>query len=400
MAGFAGMLVVTMAVSTLAFFALAVVASELESEFDLSKLQLGLLGAANTGVGAVFGPTAGRLADRFGARAAMSGVLMISGITAAAIAAAQSYTLLLLAMGFAGLAQGLGNPATNKAISTGVEANQRGLLTGIKQSGVQLAVFTSGFAMPVISRNLDWRAGMWMTAALALAAMAGLFLITEIDEPSPTPEPDPPPNPIPASDSASLPTRRGEARLPIFVYQVTIYGFLLGVVGGGLGRFLPLFAEEAAGFSPEAAGQVFGISGLVAIPTRIVSGILLDRGVSAARTLVLMGSGGAIAIGLILGAAEGPGAFLWIGAVVSGMTLGSWNTAANLSMIRERRGAGRASGVLIAGFLLGLTVGGPAVGWSIDTFDSYYPAWITSAAMAALAAVIVSRRVERAHGYP
>ena len=55
------MLVLTMAMSTFALFALAVVASELEAEFGLTKLQLGLLGAVNTGVGGLFAPISGRL---------------------------------------------------------------------------------------------------------------------------------------------------------------------------------------------------------------------------------------------------------------------------------------------------------------------------------------------------
>jgi len=41
------------------------------------------------------------------------------------------------------------------------------------------------------------------------------------------------------------------------------------------------------------------------------------------------------------------------------------------------------------GFLIGLTVGGPAVGWSIDAFG-YNPAWIVSSALALAGALVVS----------
>ena len=61
-------------------------------------------------------------------------------------------------------------------------------------------------------------------------------------------------------------------------------------------------------------------------------------------------------------------------------------------MIREGGNAGRATGRLMLGFLLGTTIGAPIVGWSIDAFDSYTPAWLASAALALVGAVVVSRR--------
>lgn len=375
--GFASMLVVTMAMSTFALFAFAVIASELEVEFGLSKFQLGLLGAVNTGVGGVFAPAAGRLTDLIGARRAMGAVLAWSALTLGLAALAQSYVFLLIALGLAGVNQGWGNPATNKAISTGVELRYRGVVTGVKQSGVQLAVFLAGIAMPAITAWAGWRTGLWMAAGVSLAAMLGLVAITDLDGAPPT---------------RTHPAERPTGPLPVFVVQVAVYGFLLGTVGGALGRFLPLYAEESIGFSPELAGLVFAVSGLVAIPTRIASGVLLDRGVSARRTLAIMAVGSGVAFLLILAAADGRGTLLWLGVVVSGMTLGSWNTAANLSMVRENAGAGRASGVLMLGFLIGLTLGAPLAGWSIDRFDGYGPAWIACAIGSLAGAVAVARR--------
>lgn len=385
LAGFSVMLLVTMAMSTLAFFALAVVASELQDEFEISKLQIGLLAAAYTGVGGLLSPAGGRVSDRLGGRRSMGVVLLVSGAAAIVIALAQTYLILLLGLALAGTTQGLANPSTNKAIATGIASAQRGILTGVKQSGVQLSVFASGFLMPWITNSYDWRTGIWLIAALSFAAVPGLFLITEL--------------PDSGHLDQSAKDHRTVARLPVFVTQVAVFAFLLGTIGGGLGRFVPLFAEEAAGFSAAAAGQVFGLQGLVAIPTRIVSGVLLDRGVSSRLMLTVMAVGGSVAVVLILLASSGPAGFLWAGAVLSGLTLGSWNTAANLSMIREGGSAGRASGRLMLGFLLGNTIGAPIVGWSIDAFDSYTPAWLVSAAMALAGAVVVSRRPAEADRY-
>jgi len=376
---FAVMLLITMAMSTLSFFVVVVVASEIEVELDISKLQLGLLGAANTGVAGLFGVQAGRICDRFGGRASMGFVLAIAGVTAVIMAVFQSYVGLLVGMSLAGFAQGLGNPATNKAIAAGIHPHRRGLLTGLKQSGVQLAVFAAGFAMPTISERAGWRTGLWIMAGICAVAILGLSAISERDHD------DVVVNPL------DEPTAAG-SRLPLFVYQVGLFGFLLGCVGGGIGRFTPLFAEEAVGFSARTAGIVFGLSGLVAIPARVISGVLLDRGLAPRRMLVLLGFGGTIALALTLLAEPGPNSLLWVGTVLSGLTLGTWNTAANLAMIRQGANAGRASGILVLGFMFGLTVAGPIVGWSIDFTDSYAPALIGSMVLAIAGALLLLAR--------
>ena len=380
--GFSGMLLATMALSTLTFFALAVAASELQDEFGITKFEIGLLGAVNTLVGGLFAPTAGRLSDQLGGKVSIGLTLGISATSAATLALAPTYILLLAAAAFAGFAQGWGNPACNKAIATGIEASRRGITTGIKQSGVQAGVFLAGFLVPWMIGVSGWRSSMWLVAVLSLISLLGLPLITELSSDTVVANP--------ASDSQVA--EQGNGRLPPFVTQVAIYGFLLGLVGGGLGRFLPLFAEEEVGLSLANAGRVFGLQGLVAIPCRLASGVALDRGVSARKLLLWMGVGGAGAIALILAATEAS-SLLWIGTIIGGMTLGSWNTAANLSMIRQPE-SGRATGRLILGFLIGLTIGGPLVGWSIDSFNSYSPAWIASAVIALLGTAAVWQRTE------
>ena len=365
----------TMAVSTLTFFALAVAASELQAEFGISRLQLGLLGGVNTLVGALTAPSAGRLIDKVGGRNSVGATIFLSGVGAVLLAIAPNYPLLLVASALGGFAQGAGNPATNRAISSAVEASKRGIVTGVKQSGVQAAVVLAGFSVPALSASFGWRSAMWLTAGLSFALLLGLRL-------------------VPAEPQRTASTKvqdRPSAKLPPFVTRVAIYGFLLGTVGGGFGRFLPLFAEEVANFSVERAGQVFAVQGLVAVPARLTAGFVLDRGASARKMMIAMAALGGVAL-LIVAAttAERPN-LLWIGTVLAGLTVGTWNTAANLTMIRLKENAGKATGRLIFGFLLGLTAGGPVVGWSIDQFD-YTPAWIASAVLAMLATVAVAQR--------
>ena len=207
------MMLGTMAVSTLAFFALAVAASELQAEFGVSRLQLGLLGAANTLVGAAVAPAAGRVSDAIGPRKAVGATLVLSGIGAVLLAIAPTFPLLIAASALAGFAQGAGNPACNIAIFNGVEESRRGIVTGVKQSGVRTAVVLSGLSVPFLIANFGWRSAMWMNAVLAFLLLVGLGFVPEGQE-----------------------RREGEAsavqlpKLPPFVTQAAIYAFLLGTI--------------------------------------------------------------------------------------------------------------------------------------------------------------------------
>ncbi len=364
-----------MAMSTLAFFALAVAASELQAEFGISKFQLGLIGAVNTGIGAVLAPAAGRISDRIGGRNSVAGVLIFSGFSAFLLAIAPNYPLLLAASAVGGIAQGWGNPATNKAIGVAVEEAKRGVVTGIKQSGVQAAVVVAGVAVPLMSASFGWRSAMWLTAGLSFALLLTIQLVP--------PKADP--GPQDASQAGAT------SPLPMWVTQVAIFGFLLGTVGGGFGRFLPLFAEEAVGFSVERAGQVFALQGLVAVPARLTAGIALDRGASPQKMMMIMAALGAGALLIVTAASSGRPSLLWIGTTLAGLTIGTWNTAANVSMIALKENAGRATGRLMLGFLFGLTVGGPAVGWSIDQFG-YTPAWLASGVLCLVASAVIGQR--------
>lgn len=381
-------LLVTMAMSTLAFFALAVAVVDIQDEFGISRFEIGVLGAANTLIGGLLAPASGRFSDRVGGRRAVQITLITSGLTAVAIALSSNYLMLLVAMALAGIPQGMANPAANKAIATGIAEHARGAITGVKQSGVQFAVFLTGISVPWLSANFGWRTAIWLCAALSFAMLALTPLVKTLGDTTP---PDAPERDEP-SDAGPSEQREGAAnRLPTFVTQVAWYGFFLGAVGGGFGRFLQLFAEEEIGLTAGRAGLVFAAQGLVAIPVRLASGVLLDRGVSVRLTLTLMGFGGAASMVLVFASISGGEAFLWAGTILSGVTIGAWNTAANLSMIRLGADAGRASGRLILGFMVGLTVGGPAVGWTVDRF-SYSPAWLGCAAFSLVGGLVVMGR--------
>ena len=72
----------------------------------------------------------------------------------------------------------------------------------------------------------------------------------------------------------------------------------------------------------------------------------------------------------------------------------AWNAVANLAVIMNvpSRDAGRASGVIILGFLMGLTIAGPATGAIVDVAGRYEVVWWLSVALAAASACVLAVR--------
>ena len=62
--------------------------------------------------------------------------------------------------------------------------------------------------------------------------------------------------------------------------------------------------------------------------------------------------------------------------------------------------SGRASGVVMLGFLGGLTISAPLAGAAVDAWDDYTPVWLTAAALtvAAAAMMFAGRSDSRSHG--
>ncbi len=374
---FVVVLVVAMVVSTFQLFVIAVLAAEIIDEFGVTKWQIGMLGAANTGVGALMAPWLGRLTDRLGARNATGLVFATSGLGMIMTATAGTYALLVFGSLISGVPQGWSNAATNKLIAARSGLKSSGLITGFKQSGVQLGSFMAGMVMPAVAVNFDWHAGLvGIGVATILAGGLAMWVLV--------------PDRAVATSTHLTPSR---TPLPSFVFQVAVYALFVGLAAGGVGRFIPLFANEKLGFSLQGAGVVFAFQGALGIVARLMWGRATEARLPLRGSLLAMALGGAGVFVLLLLATSIGGWILWPIAALMAFTTSAWNVVAMLAVIRSVpvAEAGRATGVVMMAFLGGLTISGPAVGWSIDRTGGYSQAWWALLAMVLIGAVSVSR---------
>ncbi len=371
-------LIAVMVSSTFQLFVLTVLASRFLADFSLTRFELGMIGSINTAVGAVTAPATGRLTDWIGAKSAAVSAQLVTVAGLLVMAIGPNIWWFVASAVILGIPQGWGNPATNALIAERVPIGGRGTITGIKQSGVQLSIFLAGTTLPALDVAFGWRRSMLVYAAIfGVFTVITMFLPASVDVGRNRAN-----NPTTAAENVSFSgsLRRG-------IYLVALYALLMGTAAGATSRFLALFAEEGLGWSTGSAGLVVALTGLVGIGVRIVAARAAETRIAPMKMLAGL-STVAIVVSVGLWLTPFVGSWLLIPtAMIFPVGFSAWNAVAMLAIIMAVPASlsGRASGIVLFGFLGGLAIGGPVAGMAIDaTGGAYSLVWIGSAVLAAL----------------
>lgn len=371
---FAATLALAMAVSTFLMVVFGTLAPFFAADLGLSRTQVGTLTTALYVTGALLSPVLGPAADRLGARRLVLALFAVGAASFVAAALAPSYALLLVVALFGGLAVAIGNPATNLLIATHTQPDRQGVVTGVKQSGVQIGVFLGGAALPALAAAFGWRTATMAAVVLPALGVAGLARAVPQDG-----------RPAPRA------ARVGSPRLPVGMRWLAAYGFGMGLGVSAVGAYLPLYAVERLGMAETVAGLLSATIGAVGIAARILWGRSADRSTTPpARSLTVLGVASVVAAALVLLAEPVSPALAWAGAVVAGGSAVAWTAVGMLAVVRQSplAVAGRASGLVLLGFYGGFIVGPPAFGVLVDTTGRYASGWLfTLAAFAVSTAV-------------
>jgi MFS family permease len=367
--GLGVLLLLAMGVATYPAAVLSVLATFLIDDFGITRAEVALIATFNIAMSAILSPTAGRITDRVGGKRAFVFIYVLATAGFLALAVAPVYAVLLLAAIPAGFGQAAGNPATNKLIALHVPAGRQGVMMGVKQSGVQAVIFVGGLLVPRGAEAFGWRWTLIVLAILTAAIIPVVLRVIPRDRPTVATEAE----------------RKGGPLSPA-IREMAIYGFLLGF-GGSVTFLVPLFVEEALGGTPTLGGLAAALIGLSAFAGRIVWARHAERQQRFAGPLAAIALS-AVAASLAFLLAQAVGLWVvWIAAVLTGLSASSWNSVGMLGVITVAGGeqAGRASGIVLRGFLAGLGLGAPLYGWTVDTTGSYTLMWWISLAAFVLA---------------
>ncbi len=364
-----------MAAATFAPIVFGVLASELISSLRVERWQIGMLVTASTLGGAFLSVWLGRLADRVGGRRATIATLAVAGASLFLVGVAPGFILMAIAAFFAGIASAGSNPATNKLIATEYASGRQGLIVGVKQSGVQIGVFLGGWLLPVFTIWWGWRWAV-VTFAVAPLVLAGIYSLAT-----------PHVRPV-ANDAVEI----SSDYLPKLIYRLAVYGLMMGIGMSVVLTYLPLYAEEVFGMRRELGGLAVAVTGLVGIVARLAWAHLAEGrlgSVPSLRIIALL----AVATGVVLAVGVQLGSWsVWLAAVLTGLSGSAWNAVGMLAIIQMLPSslAGRGSGVVLFGFLGGLSLGAPLVGWSVDTWGTYTPGWIAITVLFAVGYFVIN----------
>lgn len=324
---------------------------------------------------------AGRLTDRVPAGAMLGGTLLVlvAGLLLCAIA--QAPAVLFAGLALIGIGYGAAEPPTSVLVSANVSRERRGLLMGIKQTGMTVGGLLGGLILPSVALASSWRVALALPIALSiLVALAGFWLRGA------TPE------------SRKLQT--AEAVRPISYAGIASYGFVMAGVQVALLGFLAVFLIDREGLTTRTAGLAVALTLAGATTGRISWGVISDR-YFGTRVLALQLAALGSAITLALLSVTGLGPSLWIVLFVLGFCALGWNgvylaaAAESVAPARVGRATGGVmvftySGALLMPVLFGLVVAGT---------ESWPASWLIVAGVVASAVAVFTLTARRVAGH-
>jgi len=363
--GLAVNLSLAMAVSTFGSYAVGATAPTLRSSLGISSVHVGWLATSFLLSGAMFSTFVGRRVGAYGSYRSMVALYVLSAVSCLAAASVPSLAYLLLVMFVWGITGAASNPLTNQVLAEQTSAGKRGVLLGIKQSGVQVGLFLTGATLPAIAVAAGWRTAF---AVMTVVPVTGLVLTFFT---------------IPRTSGHvgghARPAALGLLREHRVLVWLFAYALLMGASMSSTITFLPLYTFDVLGFSHPLAGAAISTIGIMGIGARVLSGRLVEvRGTKLRRDLLTVSTGSMIAAIAFMAAATVGGWAIWVGVALVGGVTSTWNVVVMMALIRDlpRHLAAPSTGVVQFGFYIGLMTGPLTFGTLTDVWGSYQAGWL------------------------
>ncbi|QVQ53425.1 MFS transporter [Spiractinospora alimapuensis] len=391
-------LVLCMGIGPLLLYAISALGPLLIEDLALSNAEFGALATVAFVVAAIGAAGLGGFVDRARDHWSVAGIFAASALALGTAVLAGSYLWLLFAVAFSGLAQSLSNPVSNRLVAAHIPATRRGLVVGVKQSGVQLSQLFAGLLLPSVALVMGWRGAVGVAITIALLGVVlAVRLVPDSTDTAPSGEP-----PHGAS--------HGVGAVPAGVWWLAGYALFSGAALQATNVYLPLFAHQEIGLGVVLAGLTGAAAGTIGMVARVLWGRAVNtRTARPHGVLTVLAILSTLSTGLLLGAAHtGEALLLWGGVVGHGVSA----LAANVVLMLALMGAvhtervGTATARLSVGLYLGFATGPLTLGLVMDIGDSYALGWL-SVGLAHLCALLLtllwwaaSRRAPATHPPP
>jgi len=341
---------------------------------------------------------AGRLVDRVGAAIALRIGMSFTMLSSVFIALyATSVPRLGIGLILCGMGTTFVDTSGSRALSRAVPRNQQGLGFGAKEASGPLAALLAGVALPILGEVFAWRS-LFLIATVfafftAISIPSGVDRIRSLDPTLPMQPPlddEPITGALTVIEESDLAVSDGNTKKQLLL--LALASATGGTVAASGASFL-VPSMQQVGLTARFAGVVLAVASLVAVMSRVGSGILVDRTDNRELQIVtaLLAGGAFAALGLSLATNLLADSSLGVTVgILSALVLlgGGWGWTGLLFLSGVRISPTRpalSGGVVLAGLGLGGAVGPASFGYVAETF-SVAASWGGAVPLLAIAA--------------
>jgi len=354
----------------------------IRAEMDLTAAQFGLFVSAYYGAQTVSAFPAGAFVDRVGVGRSLIVSMFILALGALSLSVATGLWSSLGSMAIMGLGYALVNPASARGVLNWFAYERRATAMGVKQTGVPVGgVLAAGCG--ILATVIDWRMVLWIVAGLTIVNVLCVLPLLRIPR-----KPRPPGPFLPVADILAV-VRDGNLRV------FGAINTLLQVGQSNFFAFLTLFLRDVGQTSQRYSSVCLGLAQITSAIGRVGWGVVCDRMFRGRRARLVLSIAIVAAAGLAAMVLINPGNVAVTAVALSailGLTIASTAglTLTIASETAEPEKAGTAVGFNLMMVCLGGVIGPPLFGLVMDATSSYATGWLLTAALVAVAAVLLA----------
>ncbi|MGL3807588.1 MFS transporter [Paeniglutamicibacter sp. R2-26] len=390
-----GTLLAAVGIAPLLTYGLSATSDLVISDLGISTAQFGLLATVCFACAAIGNAVFGRFADRQPDRTLLLAVFGLATMALLLAAIPGGYILLLVASGFAGLAQSFPNGVTNRILAERVPAEYRIGWIGVKQSGVQVSQLVASLGFPALAAWIGWHGAS--AAGAVLAGLLGFLALRSLAAVPLLP-------PAPAPGASAAPRAHGQPASPVastrfIIAALAVFGFVNGMGVQATNVYLPLFAVRELDFSLVLGGLTAAAAGAIGVGARVGWGRMMSRGVAAPKLMLLLAAMAVCgAVAFLAAGATGHAPLLWLAVALHGASALGVSVVLMAALLRSvpASSMGSATGWVSAGQFGGFTIGPLAMGALVGSPGGFAAGWaavaLTYATCVALGVYLVMRR--------
>ncbi len=376
-------------------FGYTLILPDMQTALDLSNTQTGGLATANFVGYLTLAAVGGVLASRYGPRRVISVSMLLVGVSMILTGLVNSFQGALIWRLLTGLGSGGSNVPAMALLPAWFAPKRRGLATGIAVAGSSFGLMITG---PLVPRILDsagedgWRTSWFILggSVLLLGLLALALLRNRPAEKGLLPVAAGPAASAPAGDGQSTPQGTKSSALAWGkVYRSgAVWHLALVYVAFGFSyiiyaTFFAKYLQSEAGFTKEAAGNLWGLVGWISIFCGLIWGTVSDLiGRKFGLALVYLVQTASFAVFALW---QSPAGY-YVSAVLFGLT--AWSipgiVAATCGDYLGSRLAPAALGFVTLFFGIGQAAGPSVAGSIADATGSFGPAFLLAAGIATL----------------